>query len=154
MSTKKKELLADLLSCLSPLIQPITPAGGDVPRGVAKAIRRLAEQIQLQQAKLARREAKAGPQAARQRLTEELLGVVNTYLGEDAPADDRSADRLQQSAAELADKAAKLRARQEKSRAEQSLVPEEVASAAEGPATPPTPVPVRRSRKRPAANPG
>lgn len=143
MPPTKKDLLTDLLLALEPQLAAVTPTGKDVPKGVAKALKQLAAQLHAAQAKQARQTQRTAAPAMQQRLTEELLAVVQVHLGEDAPTG-KAAHRLEEAAEDLATQVTKVRAKHP------PQAPEPAASTNAPAAKKATRTPARARRTRPA----
>jgi len=114
MKAKKKELVNDLLVTLASQLSGIAPADQKTPKGVQKAIRHLAAELLRARSKEEKRLAKAAtlkPKEVKQRLTDELVAVLDAHFAEDV-LEARASQLLTETAAELADKLTKLRGKQ------------------------------------------
>ncbi|UYZ61167.1 hypothetical protein [Hymenobacter latericus] len=153
MPSKRKALVAELLAALSPQLTPVVGADNNLPKPIAKLIRQLANQIQRAAEKQSQRAQQSGNSAAKQKLTDELLLVIQAYLGDEISADEPLPAQLEQSAVELATRVTKLRGQRPRKPAAPADPPiESLAGNAPGQHHP-APAPPRRARTRKAQPP-
>jgi len=112
MKTNKKALIEELTVSLAPYFSSKPDAEPKLPKSMAKTVERLAEQILQLRTKQQKKVAQVAPRAARQALTDELAGLLDSHLHE---AGDEQADKvarvITKTAEQLAGKLTKLRSR-------------------------------------------
>lgn len=116
MKIKKQALVVSLLETLAPQLDAVGLTGQKPPKSVLKAVRLLAEQFARLHARHEKRTAKAAllpGQQTRQKLTDELVAVLDAHFAQDVLAAPETA-LLTETAEELAAKLTKIRARQVK----------------------------------------
>lgn len=114
MKAKKQELVVTLLGALAPQLSLVVPAGHKPPKAVLKTVRQLAEQLVRLHDKQEKQAAKASspkPKEMRQKLTDELVAVLDAHFAEDVLAEQEN-KVIAETAEELAAKLTKLRAKQ------------------------------------------
>lgn len=114
MKAKKQELVAALLEALVPQLSLVVPSGHKVPKPLLKTVRQLAEQLvrlQDKQEKQATKTNSPKPKELRQKLTDELIAVLDAHFAEDVLVEQEN-KVITETAEELAAKLTKLRTKQ------------------------------------------
>lgn len=114
MKAKKQELVATLLEALAPQLNLVVPAGHKTPKPLLKTVRQLAEQLvrlRNKQDKQATKASNPKPKELRQKLTDELVAVLDAHFAEDVLAEQEN-KVITETAEELAAKLTKLRSKQ------------------------------------------
>jgi hypothetical protein len=114
MKAKKQELVAALLEALTPQLSLVVPAGHKTPKALLKTVRQLAEQLARlhnKQEKQATKASSPKPKELRQKLTDELVAVLDAHFAEDVLAEQEN-KVITETAEELAAKLTKLRTKQ------------------------------------------
>lgn len=114
MKAKKQALVAALLDALTPQISLVVPAGHKTPKALLKTVRQLAEQLARlhdKQEKQATKASSPKPKELRQKLTDELVAILDAHFAEDVLAEQEN-KVITETAEELAAKLTKLRTKQ------------------------------------------
>ncbi|MBO0356968.1 hypothetical protein J0X19_03335 [Hymenobacter sp. BT186] len=111
MKAKKQELVATLLEALAPQLSLVVPAGHKTPKPLLKTVRQLAEQLVRVRNKQASKAGSPKPKELRQKLTDELVAVLDAHFAEDVLAEQEN-KVITETAEELAAKLTKLRSKQ------------------------------------------
>ena len=82
MKTNKKALVEELTTSLAPYIRSTADAGPKLPKSLEKTVQRLAEQILQLRAKHQKKASQVTPKVARQALSDELAGLLDSHLHE------------------------------------------------------------------------
>jgi hypothetical protein len=82
MKTNKKALVEELTTSLAPYIRSTADAEPRLPKSLEKTVQRLAEQILQLRAKHQKKASQVAPKVARQALSDELAGLLDSPLHE------------------------------------------------------------------------
>lgn len=111
MKAKKQELVATLLEALAPQLSMVVPTGHKTPKPLLKTVRQLAEQLVRLREKQEKQAGNPKPKELRQKLTDELIAVLDAHFAEDVLAEQEN-KVITETAEELAAKLTKLRTKQ------------------------------------------
>ena len=137
MKTQKKELVQQLLESLAPQLSSVISADQKTPKGVLKTVHHLADQLLRMRAKEEKRAAKAAtlaPKEAKQKLTDELVAVLDAHFAAET-LEEKASHLLVETAEELASKLTKLRSKQAQANKKKTDLPTEPEQEEAAPAT-------------------